>query len=389
MTDSKRSFLLVFLIGTLAFSCSHKPVDSTSTPPSTAVSPAKVAPPKSAPSGLALVPRGIDFGKVPEVVTFGSCANQDEPQPIWNTIAGHNPDLFIFMGDNIYSSSAKQKPAAEQYKKLSKIPEYRAFREKVPIMATWDDHDYGQGDGGADNPEKEAYKREFLRHFPYVKDSISWNQGGIYHVKYIGGDITEKKRRRKITKKQPLLQVIVLDTRYFRSPLKPSATPEDPLKRYEPWPESDKTKTILGEEQWAWLEEQLKRPADLRFIVSSIQVIANDPTFEKWGNFPAERQRLFELLKSTGVRNAVILSGDRHRGAIAKYDIKGLGPIFDITSSAINVTRTEPESDPNYIGPVVLKDNFGVARIDWKARRVKFELRDSADQIANSVDFKF
>jgi alkaline phosphatase D len=340
-------------------------------------------------SGLGLIPRGIDYGKVPQVVAFASCADQNKPQPIWDTIGSHKPDLFIFMGDNVYSSTKETKPPSEQYEKLSNIPEYRRFRETFPIMATWDDHDYGLGDGGADNPEKEIYKKEFLKHFPYVKDSISWNQGGIYHVKYIGGDYIDRVGRRKIKRTQPLLQIIMLDTRYYRAPLKPSATPEDMLHRYDPWDANDKTKTVLGQEQWLWFEEQLKRPADLRFIISAIQLIPNQPTFEKWGNFPYERQRFFDLLKIHKIKNAVILSGDRHKGTIAKYDMKELGPLYEITSSAINKTRTEDETDPTYVGKTVLVDNFGLAQINWKKRRVKFEVRDVANNVGNSVEIKF
>lgn len=336
-------------------------------------------------TAMGMVPRGIDFSKAPQVVAFSSCANQDQPQPLWKTIEKHEPDLFLFTGDVIYSVSPEQKPVAEQYRKLSQIPEYRSFREKVPIMAMWDDNDYGQKDGGVDNPDKEAYKREFLRHFPYIKDSISWNQGGLYHVKYIGGSSTTTGRRRKrITKKEPTLQVIMLDTRYYRDALKKSEAGDGGYV-----PEEDKTKTMLGEEQWAWLEDQLSQPAELRFIVSSIQVVAGQHRFEKWANLPAEQSRLYELLKKKNIRNAVVISGDRHRGSIAKYDIKGLGPLFDITASSINRPLKETEEDPTYIGPTIPAENFGLARIDWQKRRVKFELRGMEDQVANSVEFKF
>ena len=344
------------------------------------------------PSAFNLVPRGIDYSTPPEVVAFDSCANQDAPQPLWTVIGKHSPDLFIFDGDTVYASAPEQRPVAEQYKKLSKIPEYRAFREAVPFMAMWDDHDSGQNDSGADNPEKDLYKKEFLKHFPYIKDSISWNQGGLYHVKYIGGNTTtaaSRRRKQRILKKQPLLQVIMLDTRYFRSPLKLADDPKNPLHRYDPWDEKDKTKTILGAEQWAWLEEQLQKPADLRMIVSGIQVIAKDHGFEKWGNFPGERQRLFDLIKKYGDHKTVIISGDRHIGTIAKVDLPGYGPIFDITASSINRSKDFEETDTNYVGKVISSDNFGLALIDWKKRRIKLELRDAQDQVGNSVEFKF
>ena len=58
-------------------------------------------------------------------------------------------------------------------------------------------------------------------------------------------------------------------------------------------PNTDPTPTVLGEAQWKWLEEQLQVPAEVRLIGSSIQVVAEDHGWEKWTNFPHERERLF------------------------------------------------------------------------------------------------
>ena len=64
-------------------------------------------------------------------------------------------------------------------------------------------------------------------------------------------------------------------------------------------PNTDKDTTILGEGQWQWLEEQLKKPAELRLVVSSTQVIPDQKGMDEWGAFPRERQRLFDLPRSS------------------------------------------------------------------------------------------
>src|SRR5262245_32714787 len=38
-------------------------------------------------------------------IAFGSCAKQDKPQPIWNAVVELNPQLFVFLGDNIYADT--------------------------------------------------------------------------------------------------------------------------------------------------------------------------------------------------------------------------------------------------------------------------------------------
>jgi alkaline phosphatase D len=105
------------------------------------------------------------------------------------------------------------------------------------------------------------------------------------------------------------VQVILLDTRFFRSPLKPTDQRNAPgRERY--LPDEDPTKTMLGEAQWAWLADRLREPAEVRLIVSSVQVLAEGHGWERWGNFPRERQRLYDLIRDTGARGVVYLSGD-------------------------------------------------------------------------------
>lgn len=325
---------------------------------------------------LQLVPRGIDFGNVPEVVAFGSCADQNRAQPLWKTIEKNNPNLFLFMGDNIYASKSETSPASEQYKKLGRIPEFRSIREKVAFMSTWDDHDFGKNDGGGNFEGKEAFKNDFLKFWPYVKDSLGFNQGGLYHAKLIGG----------VKKKDPTFQVVMLDTRYFRSPLLENPDKSEGAPKYIP--NTDPKATILGETQWEWLEEQLKRPAQVRFIVSSIQFVAEGHGFEKWANFPKEKERFINLLKQTNAQNVFILSGDRHIGTIAKQEIKGWGTLWDITASSINKPTNLEETDPSYIGSPIKSENFGVALIDWKRKKIRFELKNLSNEVLNQTEIK-
>ncbi len=323
-----------------------------------------------------LIPRGIDVATAPELVAFGSCAHQDKPQPLWDVIAKNSPELFIFSGDNVYASQPETKPIGVQYKKLNLIPEFRRFREHIPIFATWDDHDYGVNDAGSDSPEKEDAKREFLNQWTYVRDSLSMGQKGIYHTKILGG----------VKKKSPTLQIIMLDTRWFRSPLKKVEDPANPLRKFGPT--DDKKATVLGEEQWAWLERQLRKPADVRVVVSSIQFVAEEHGFEKWANFPLEKERFLNLLRRVGPKNLFIVSGDRHLGTIAKQDVKDWGTLYDITASGINRVSDLDEKDKSYMGDPVKVENFGLMKIDWARKKINFELRDASNKVQNSLELK-
>lgn len=316
--------------------------------------------------------RSLDSGKLIETLAFGSCANQDQAQPIWKTIEATSPDLFLFTGDNVYASSPHQRPRAEQYRKLDLIPEFRSFREKVPFLATWDDHDYGIKDGGTSWTEKVQAQKDFMNFWPYMRAAIPLGQEGIYHSKIIG----PKNKR---------VQIIMLDTRYFRSDL--TERPELIGKAYNFLP--DDKGTVLGEPQWKWLESELRKKADLRFIVSSYQLIPNDPTFEKWGNFPKERQRFFDLLVKTKAKNSIIISGDRHIGTMSKMPLKGLGNLYEVTASALNRPTKFTDADQHYIGNYYNSENFGVAKINWSKKEVQLELKDISGHNVNAVTVPF
>lgn len=366
-----QKFLYVAILTLTILGCKNiteKPEEQTTTATKTSES----APQKQN-TNSALIPRGLDYSATITKVGFGSCANQEAPQPIWNTIEKTGLDIFVFLGDTVYSSKPEQKPLIDQYKKLDRIPEYRSIREKVPFLAIWDDHDYGENDGGASNANKDQYKKEFLSYWKYLKESLPLNQNGLYHSKTIGP-------------KNKVVQIIVLDLRYNRSPLKKEENPLDPLKKYAPT--EDKSTTILGATQWDWFENELKKKADVKIVISSLQLIADDHGFEKWGNFPHERQRFFDLLKKTKAKNVVVVSGDRHLGALAKTEIKGWGTLYDLTASSINRTSNLNEEDQTYVGKSFSAENFGLLNIDWKSRVMTLELRDIEGKVINGVDIK-
>lgn len=359
----KRIFIFLPLLVTLA-ACSHSVEQKkvTGDAPIVTASTEYVSP---------LPTRGLDDDDVLSKIAFGSCFNQDQPAPLWQDIAQTKPDLFLFMGDNVYASSPAQQPIAEQYRKLDQVPAYRALRAEVPFMATWDDHDYGQQDGGADWSGKALARRDFLNYWLYVKNRIPPEQTGIYHAQILGP--------RKKT-----VQVIMLDARSYRSPLKALPSTDGKPAGYE----QNQDGTVLGEAQWEWLETQLKRPAEVRFLVSSIQVIATEPPFEKWGNFPKERQRLFDLIAKTRAQNLILLSGDRHSGSISKTTLKSYGDLYEVTASSINRPHTHPDQDRHYINSSYNRENFGLAQIDWTRRLMKIEILGLGNQTVNSVEIK-
>lgn len=310
-----------------------------------------------------------------ERIAFGSCNDQRLSQGIWDVILGEDPQLLLLLGDNVYGdvTSADMTELRKAYAALAAEPGFRRLVAQVPTLATWDDHDYGANDAGADFPYR-AQSQALFRSFWQVRaDSPRSGRDGVYEAWRFGPDGQR-------------VQVILLDTRFFRSPLKPTDQRNAPgRERYLPDP--DPNKTMLGEAQWTWLEQQLRQEADLRLLVSSIQVLPEGHGFERWGNLPLERQRLIRLIGETQAQGVVLLSGDRHFGALYQLRTGVPYPLTEITSSSFNRPwRDANETDPLSLSPLYPEANFGMVHIHWGEHRVTLELRGADGSVVRSYD---
>lgn len=292
-------------------------------------------------------------------LAFGSCLRQWQPQPVWDGILAVEPDVFIFAGDNVYTDLGpywlKSQPEriGRAYDELAEDDGFRRLRERTPILATWDDHDYGANNAGADYRHKEASKDYFLDFFGIPADDELRRRPGIYRAQQLDGPAGP-------------VQIILLDTRSFRSPLV-YGSPDADCPRSRIVPNTATDATLLGNAQWAWLEGELQKPAALRVVVSSIQVIPEQHCYEKWANFPRERQRLLDLLATANGGQSLIISGDRHLAEISRIDVPGLdAPIHEVTSSGLNSARSGRGERNRFriTADNVRRDNFGVIRLE-------------------------
>lgn len=291
-------------------------------------------------------------------IGFGSCLDQRNSQEIFSSIQAENLDHFIFLGDNVYGD-------APWTGNLSNLEEaYRIQKENLPswlkqitIDAIWDDHDYGLNDGGGNFALKVESQALFLDFWGIPNSDSRHSQKGIYFSKKLGIDNKN-------------IKIIALDTRFFRSDLLGVKDKREP--------NLDPSATILGDEQWEWFKEQISEPSDLILLLSSIQILATQHPFEKWSNFPLERNKIIEsILDSPNANNTIIVSGDRHRGALYKFE-----SIVELTASALNkVSSGKPESDPLLIETTFPELNYGIVEINTIDNSVNIFLKDITGNI--------
>lgn len=284
-------------------------------------------------------------------VCFGSCyVPQFEAGAVWDAIRLSEPDAFLALGDNVYQSEENGRPELlelrDAYSMLAGDAWFGALRRVTPVLPTWDDHDYGLNDAGAEFSSRLQSEALFKQVWAVTPDDPRAIRDGVYFHRTVGVDGQRT-------------QLILLDARYFRT-----------------------AETMLGEAQWCWLEDVLAEPADIRILASSIPVLSEARDGETWNKWPEERERLVRRLDQAGP--TVIVSGDSHFGA--HYERReGLSrPLKELTSSSLSFPMPEGAwqdpgpKDAARIGAAWYPANFGAVAIDWDRQALSLILHDDA-----------
>ena len=341
-------------------------------------------------SALPKAPAGMSLPADDAVITkvlLASCLDEEKgPSAALMSLPAEQADLFLMVGDNVYGDRDGRAYIANQpdldelkesFADLAAREDFQKVRQSVPMMVSWDDHDYGANDAGSEFPFRRMAERIHEVFWGLEGEDVGqWP--GTYYARSFG---PEGQRT----------QVIMLDTRFFRTALTP--TDEWGVKgkeRYLPAPDGS-MQDMLGAAQWTWLENQLQQPADIRLIATSIQVMPTVHGWEAWSTMPEERQRLFDLVKKTEATGVVFLSGDRHTAFI--YEEDGILPYQanELTASSLNVSfATESdEMDARQVGAGYPPENYGTVEIDWEAKALTLKVKDNSGATVreNAISF--
>ena len=304
-------------------------------------------------------------------IGFGSCLTQEKPMPIFNTIKSENYDLFLMLGDNVYGDTDSNDliELRDAYEKQRE--NFDRLNLNFPFEAIWDDHDYGKNDGGKEYIYKEEAEQIFLDFWNIPQDDIRRDRPGLYFEKTQEIDGIS-------------IQMIFLDTRFFRDALLPTDEKGAPGKeRYIP--HTDSSLTMLGEGQWTWLQEQLDKEVDHKIIVTSIQFLAMGHGWEAWKTLPHERQRLIDLVDQSS-SEVLFISGDRHRGGLYQFSTQSGKVISEMTSSSLNLAFANDEEDgPLRSGPTFVQENYGEILLDKSTNTLTVNLKDNQGKIIQSL----
>lgn len=314
------------------------------------------------------------LGRTLARIGFGSCANEGKSQPIWDAIDAKQCDLFMFLGDNIYGDTRDMAVLRAKYAQLAAQPGFARLRAETPVVAIWDDHDFGENDAGSDYPLKEESRQIFLDFWNEPAGSPRRNRDGVY-ASYVFGPPGRR------------VQVILPDLRYNRTPLierdlgsadfETRARARLAAGLEVPGPHArnpDPKATLLGERQWQWLERQFEVPAEVRLFGSSLQVLADFTGWEAWVNFARDRKRLIDLIRRKNANGVVFLSGDIHYAEMSKLEVNVPYTLWDLTSSGLTEEWPVPTPNANRVSEVLPEANFGFIDIDWQGPSTRLAL---------------
>ena len=292
-------------------------------------------------------------------VAFGSCNRHDLPQPLWEPIVAWRPQLWIWLGDNVYGDTEDMTVLAEKWRAQKEQPGYARLRTAARVLGTWDDHDYGVNNGDRLYPKRAESQALLLDFLDEPAASPRRMREGVYASETFG----PPGRR---------VMVILLDVRYHRE---------------APGAEA----TILGEAQWTWLEHALATSdAQVHLIASGTQILPAEHRYEKWADYPRDRARLLDLLRRLRPPGVVFLSGDRHIGEISRRREDGLD-LLEITSSGLTHFFKKFPGEPNRLrfGAPLAALHFGTLEIDWSAATLEVALRDAEGKVFESAKLAF
>lgn len=335
--------------------------------------------------------------------TFGACLGGQgycrDPETGWqifDSMAATAPDFFIFTGDTIYADSAcpadSNVPGAEgpyydlegyrtRYRYHLEDPHYAAFLLNTPVYPTWDDHEVIDNFGGPElmrlNPQMFLDGQQAF--FDYWPLRVG-----------IDGEMTIYRHFNRGAH----ADFFLLDTRSYR----------DPLVNWDPSPVTGEHKTMLGAEQFAWLQQSLlASDSTWKFIVSSVPL--GYPTGfpqpevegrDSWADggdrsgYETELMRLLYFIESHNIENVVFITGDAHWPYALSFDpdLDGEPNFYEFSSSPLSALPLGPVEVDQTFNPTVLYAegafggdlfNFGHIRVD-DAGALTFTVFDAAGE---------
>lgn len=302
-------------------------------------------------------------------------------------LAERDVDLVVHLGDYIYEDGHEPRVAGRAHEPLSRLvslcdyrtrhaqyrrdPDLQRLHQQHPVVAVWDDHDIAgnawSGGAAQHDPVRDGSWSE--RRAAAVQAYLEW-------VPVRSPDPDHPERIYRTLGLGDLAHLVMLDTRL--------AGREQPAREGERAVATldEGGRSLLGEEQRAWLQDQLRAsagrwsllgnqvmmaplralqvPPVLRRILRGLVAGGAGVNSDQWDGYPAERRVLFDFLQGQALADTVVLSGDLHSSWAAELMAEPSGT--GTAAGAVGVEFVTPSvTAPSFAGGVAPPIPFGHA----------------------------
>lgn len=227
---------------------------------------------------------------------FSACVrDRYAPHTVFESISDLSPTFVALLGDQMYADSDGNINTGPEASVLAALRAkydrnfdayFQTMSSQTPLVAIWDDHDFGQDNSDSTYRFKAETRKVFKETFPIYPFHVE--DGGLYY-QFAVADV----------------DFFVLDTRWYRSPMQDSDV---------------EGKTMLGEEQLLWLLNGLKlSTAPFKMIFSSVSfndyggdTSSGRPGFDSWMGYTFERGKILTFIEENQIQGVLVFSGDQH-----------------------------------------------------------------------------
>jgi alkaline phosphatase D len=248
-------------------------------------------------------------------IVIGSCSDDRKftDQKVWKRIFDCDPSAIALIGDTPYIDTTDLDTQRRRYREFFAHPQIAETLRSIPFYAVWDDHDYAGNDLFGAIEGREHSRQAFLEYHP--PGEYGENGHGIYSKFRVG--VTE---------------VFLLDTRWFADT--------------EPSPFDATKKSLLGSQQWKWLQEGLlASTATFKLLVCGMvwNGAVRGGKKDCWGNWQHERDALFAWIGEKKVSGIALVGGDIHRSRALRHPTKSVAgyDIVELITSPLANTVLE------------------------------------------------
>ena len=279
--------------------------------------------------------QSLDVSLKNPTIAIASCmsdapAYQKVGDQMWTELYNSQPHVLFLIGDTVYVDVDKNgkrfKDKISPPKRLwNRYVETRnslkLFRMKklIPILAVWDDHDYGINNGGKDYPYKNQAKDVFKQFFPRTflpQSGLEQGPGVAFFWQAFGQGF------------------IFADDRSFRTAKK------------------KKTGTHWGKEQKDWIIQKLQNNLNSYWLINGGQFWGAYHRWESYeGHHPDSFKSFINDLGKHSKKPVWFVSGDRHLAEL--QIIKDALPYtsYELTTSSIHASVSRSFTWKKYPNP--------------------------------------